>query len=52
MKKRKTNKIDYKWLMSTIIAVIALFFAITSESSVRDLVGNISIDFTKIIPYE
>ncbi|MBD5537866.1 MAG: hypothetical protein HDQ99_19885 [Lachnospiraceae bacterium] len=52
MKKNKTSKIDYKWLVSTTIAIIALFFAITRESSVRDWVGNTSIDFTKIIPYE
>lgn len=49
MKNRR--KIDYKWLISTVIAIFALFLAITNESSIRNFFGKTSIDFFRVTPY-
>lgn len=50
--KDKIKKIDFKWIVTTIIAIIVLTLSITNKSSIRDWFGRINIDFIKIFPYQ
>lgn len=50
--KRKFKKWDFKWIITTIIAIIALCFTVTNQSYIMNLFGTIKIDFSRIMPYE
>lgn len=49
--KKVIKKCDSKWLVTTIIAIIAICFTLTNQSSIMNIFGTTKIDFSKMIPY-